>query len=93
MAKAKHPLALVVMPDVPDHATALLEAQGHLLYTMAQVVHVGVTRIDGIVGERCWRILPDWWMKDDKLAPHAQVMLKAITTQVYPPQPKKGKRK
>ena len=93
--KAKHPLALIVMPDVPEQATALLEAQGHLLYTMAQVVQAGLSQVDGVVGVKCWRILPEWWMKDDKLAPHAQVMLKAITTQAYPDAKKpkaKGKR-
>ena len=90
MSKAKHPLALVVMPDVPEQATMLLEAQGHLLYTVAQAIAANLSKIDGIVGERCWRILPEWWMKGDKLAPHAQVMLKAITTQAYPVVPKKG---
>ena len=93
MAKTNKPLALIVLPDVPEQAMSLLEAQGHLLYTMAQVVQAGLSQVDGVVGAKCWRILPEWWMKGDKLAPHAQVMLKAITTQAYPPQPKKGKRK
>ena len=93
MPKSSKPLALIVLPDVPEQATGLLEAQGHLLYTMAQAIAANLSKIDGIVGERCWRILPEWWMKGDKLAPYAQVMLKAITRQAYPDQkPKKAKR-
>lgn len=92
--KAKFPLALVVLPDVPEQATALLEAQGHCLYTMAQVVHVGITKIDGIVGAKCWRIIPEWWLgKDGKLSAHAKMMLSAATTAAYPCTPKKGKKK
>ena len=79
MPRAKHPLALVVLPDVPEQATMLLEAQGHLLYTMAQAVAANLSKIDGIVGERCWRMPPSFWLKDEQLAPTAQVMLKAVT--------------
>ena len=93
MAKAKYPLALIVLPDVPEQATMLLEAQGHCLYTMAQAVQANLGKIDGIVGERCWRMPPSFWLKDGALAPTARVMLRAVTTQAYPPPPKKGKRK
>lgn len=85
MAKVKHPLAIVVLPDVPDDATALLEAQGHCLYTMAQVVHAGVTKIDAVVGGKAWRVHPTWWLaKDGGLSAHAKLMLKAATAAAYP---------
>ena len=95
MAKAKFPLAIVLQPDVPAEAADLLEAMGHCLYTPAQVVHVGITKIDAVVGAKCWRITPEWWLgKDGKLSAHAKMMLSAATTAAYPgAKLKKGKKK
>ena len=94
MTKAKHPLAIILQPDVPAEAADLLEAMGHLLYTPEQAVHAGVTKIDAIVGAKCWRVPETWWLgKDGKLSAHAKMMLAAATTAAYPNAPKKGKRK
>lgn len=84
MAKTNKPLAIVLQPDVPAEAADLLEAMGHLLYTPEQAVQAGVTRIDAVVGTRCWRFLPEWWLKDGVLSPYAKVMLKAVTLKAYP---------
>ena len=92
MAKASKTLAIVVLADVPNEATLLLEAQGHCLYTLQQAVQAGVTRIDAVVGGSAWRIPAAWWMKDGTLSPHAKVMLKAVTAQAYPDKPKAKKR-
>ena len=87
--KAKHPLAIVVMPDIPLEATSLLEAMGHCLYTPAQAT-LGV-KIDAIVGKHCWRMPEGWWLKDGVLSPYAHMMLKSVTRVAYPPAVKKGK--
>lgn len=89
MAKAKHPLALILLADVPGEAADLLEAQGHCLYTMKQAVEAGITQIDAVVGGKAWRFHESWWLKDSVLSPHVKVMLKAVTTAAYPPAPKK----
>ena len=91
MAKANKPLALILMPDVPPDAADLLEAMGHLLYTSEQAVQAGITKIDAVVGVKCWRFHPDWWLKNGQLSPYAKVMLKAVTQQAYP-EKKKTKR-
>ena len=93
MAKAKHPLALILLADVPADAADLLEAQGHLLYTMAQAVQANIQHIDAVVGGNGWRMPPDWWVKGGQLSPQAKVMLKAVTAQAYPVAPKKGKKR
>lgn len=92
MAKAQHPLALILLPDVPAEAADLLEAQGHCLYTMQQAVQANITQIDAVVGLAAWRFHPDWWLRDGALSPQAKVMLKAVTTQAYPVAKAKKKR-
>ena len=87
--KAKHPLAIVVMPDVPSEATSLLEAMGHCVY-MDSAVSLGI-KIDAVVGSKCWRMPEGWWLKDGTLSPYAQMMLKSVTRMAYPPTVKKGK--
>ena len=78
MAKTNKPLALILLPDVPAEAADLLEAQGHLLYTMAQAMFAGITKIDGVVGGNGWRMPAAWWLRDGALSPQAKMMLKAI---------------
>ena len=96
MAKTNKPLAIVLQPDVPPDAADLLEATGHLLYTPEQAVLAGVTKIDAVVGAKCWRMPETWWIgKDGKLSAHAKMMLSAATTAAYPDAKKpkaKGKR-
>ena len=95
MAKSNKPLAIIVQPDVPEPATALLEAMGHCLYTPAQAIAANLTKVDAVVGAKCWRIIPEWWLgKDGKLSAHAKMMLSAATTAAYPDAKlKKGKKK
>lgn len=93
MAKTNKPLAIVLLPDVPSEVADLLEAQGHLLYTMAQAITAGVTKIDAVAGGKCWRMHESWWLKDGTLSAHAKLMLKAATTAAYPEaKAKKAKR-
>ena len=94
MGRVNKPLAIVLQPDVPAEAADLLEAMGHLLYTPEQAVQAAITKVDAIVGAKCWRIPETWWLgKDGKLSAHAKMMLSAATTAAYPNAPKKGKRK
>ena len=96
MGHVNKPLAIVVQPDVPEAATALLEAMGHCLYTPAQAIAANLTKVDAVVGAKCWRIIPEWWLgKDGKLSAHAKMMLSAATAAAYPATKKpkaKGKR-
>ena len=91
MAKTNKPLAIVLQPDVPPDAADLLEAMGHLLYTPAQAVQAGVTKIDAVAGAKCWRMHETWWVKDGALSAHAKLMLKAATTAAYPDTKPKAK--
>ena len=95
MGRVNKPLAIVLQPDVPADAADLLEAMGHLLYTPAQAIQAGITKIDAVVGAKCWRIPAEWWLgKDGKLSAHAKMMLSAATTAAYPdPKPKAKGRK
>lgn len=90
VAKTSKPLALVIAPDVPVEATMLLEEAGHLLYTLEQSLLI--TKVDAIVGAKCWRMPSGWWLKDGQLSPQAKLMLKAVTAQAYPEKPKGKKR-
>ena len=96
MGRVNKPLAIVLQPDVPADAADLLEAMGHLLYTPAQAIQAGITKIDAVVGAKCWRIPAEWWLgKDGKLSAHAKMMLAAATKAAYPDAKKpkaKGKR-
>ena len=58
-------------------------------------MQAAITKVDAIVGAKCWRIPETWWLgKDGKLSAHAKMMLAAATTAAYPDtKPKKGKRK
>lgn len=90
MGRVAKPLALVLMPDVPEEAVQLLVELGHHVY----VFPVMPPTIDAVVGSKCWRMPSEWWVRDGVLAPTAQVMLKAVTAQAYPvAKAKKGKRK
>ena len=91
MGRVNKPLAIVLQPDVPADAADLLEAMGHLLYTPEQAVQAGITKVDAIVGAKCWRMPESFWLKGEELSPHTKVMLKAITTASYPPTPKAKK--
>ena len=95
MGRVNKPLAIVLQPDVPAEAADMLEAMGHLLYTSEQAVTAAITKVDAVVGAKCWRIPETWWLgKDGKLSAHAKMMLSAATTAAYPDaKPKKGKRK
>ena len=95
MAKTNKPLALILQPDVPAEAADMLEAMGHLLYTSEQAVTAAITKVDAVVGAKCWRMHESWWLgKDGKLSAHAKMMLSAATTAAYPdPKPKAKGRK
>ena len=94
MGRVNKPLAIVLQPDVPAEAADLLEAMGHLLYTPDQAVQAAITKVDAVVGAKCWRVPETWWLaKDGKLSAHAKMMLSAVTAAAYPGAPKKGKHK
>src|SRR3990167_11041911 len=96
MGRTNRPLVLVLMPDVPIEVPALLAAAGHITHDYADLVRSSITlsKVDAVVGQRCWRFPETWWVKDGALSPYVKVMLKAIQTQVYPAvaKAKKGKR-
>lgn len=89
MGRVKRPLSIVYLPDVPDEAVRLLDAQGHCTHPLERIGQL--THIDAVVGAKCWRILEAWWVKDGKLSPYAKVMLKSVTAVTYPDKGKKGK--
>ena len=95
MGRTNRPLVLVLMPDVPMEVPALLAAAGHITHDYNDLLRDGtkLSRVDAVVGQRCWRFLETWWVKEGVLSPHAKVMLKAVQAQVYPAvSKKKGKR-
>ena len=95
VAKTTRPLVLVLMPDVPMEVPALLAEAGHITHDYNDLLRDGtkLSKVDAVVGQRCWRFPETLWIKDGALSPHAKVMLKAVQTQAYPAIPKKGKHK
>ena len=92
MGRVSKPLAIVLQPDVPAEAADLLEAMGHLLYTPEQAVTAGITKVDAVVGTKCWRVPTEWWLgKDGKLSAHVKMMLSAATKAAYPDTKPKAK--